>query len=672
MNGQSSYEFNFPSATQGSKSRIAVTTPPGGDLKFYDISNPSNPRIIAGTAASLIFSRPNNAALKLLATTTVNVVPQEKVNSVQFTNINRSAYDYLIISNNTLLGVSGEFADYRKNVSPGRKYLTGVFNITDLYNQFNYGEPSPLAIRRFVDYMISDGNKDKYLLLMGKAITRNERMVKEIPDEVPTWAFPGSDLLLVDGLQGTPTDVPSVPIGRIPAINYDQAKAYLAKVISYETTTNGLGWRKNVLHVGGGKTDSELIDHSFNLSTAAAKVTAKGDAGFKGQVFTAIKPVATSATLQLDTLNKYVNYPAPAGGTGGVGLITYFGHSSPYQTDFNFGYISDPAKQFSNPGRYPIMFYNGCDIMNVFANNFDVTYNLTTSRPQSLDWLLTANKGAVAVFGNSWSGYAESCNRYLAKIYDEFFTKTDLQRQTLGKILQTVAQQTKSQIGYRVGFEGARIMLDYDWDQAQVHQTLLLGDPALRILLTTEGGLPVDLVSFDARTTGPQQVTVSWKTASEENNSHFVLERSYNAKNFEELGRIEGKGDTSAESNYSYIDNKPLAGKSYYRLKQVDNATKDEQGNWINGKETISRIVSVDRVGTQLLNVFPNPAIDKIAITLDAPVKVASWSVLDAKGTVKKSGSGTNVEVSSLTTGEYILKIVTANEDVYFRKIVKK
>ncbi|MCF0071851.1 C25 family cysteine peptidase [Dyadobacter sp. CY261] len=663
MRGLASYEFNFPAAAQGTKNKIVVTTP-ASNAKFYDVSDPYNVRIINGPANNLIFTRPNGKPLKLWASNVTTIVAPAKITSTQFSVINKADYDYLIISNDVLLSASDSLAKYRKVETPGRKFKTGVFKIRDLYNQFNYGEPSPLAIRRFVDYMISDGNKDRFLMLMGKSVTRNDRITKELPNEVPTFAFPGSDILLIEGLQGTPKDVPAIPVGRLPAVVNADALAYLDKVKSYEKTSSGIAWKRNVIHLSGGKTQAEIDDHSANLANVAGMVT--NPAKFKGNVV-ALKRTDLSDPLngqQLDTLYKYVN--------PGVGMITYFGHSAPYRTDYNFGYVSDPAKQFNNPGKYPIMFYNGCDILNVFSNNFATTVNESTSRPQSLDWLLTANKGAVAVFGNTWAGYASSCNNYLQRIYAAIFNQSDKDRKSIGEMMKDVALQTKLSAGYRVGYENARLNIEYIADQAQIHQTLLLGDPALRVLISTEGGLPVDLVSFSAKLATVDQVDVAWKTASETNNSHFVLERSYNGKNFETLARIEGKGNTSVETTYTFRDSKPLPGVSYYRLKQVDVASIDAEGNEVEGKSTLSRIVSVEREGTSLLKVYPNPSSDVFNIRIDAPVSLSKWSVVDNSGKIRRTGSGDSADLSNLPTGSYTLKIVTSNNDVYFKKVIKK
>src|SRR5699024_10651575 len=104
-------------------------------------------------------------------------------------------YNYIIITSENLKEGADAYAKYRGS-NEGGNYKPIVVGIKDIYNQFNFGEPSPVGIRRFVDYMLSDNNKDKHLFLIGKSIAFNERMIRELPNEVPTIGFPGSDLLL--------------------------------------------------------------------------------------------------------------------------------------------------------------------------------------------------------------------------------------------------------------------------------------------------------------------------------------------------------------------------------------------------------------------------------------------------------------------------------------------
>lgn len=81
--------------------------------------------------------------------------------------------------------------------------------------------------------------------------------------------------------------------------------------------------------------------------------------------------------------------------------------------------------------------------------------------------------------------------------------------------------------------------------------------------------LPVELVSFNVQYQEPV-VQATWKTASELNNSHFLIERSSEDLGFEEIGRVQGHGTTVEPQSYSFTDYLPVQGRSYYRLKQVD------------------------------------------------------------------------------------------------------
>ena len=85
----------------------------------------------------------------------------------------------------------------------------------------------------------------------------------------------------------------------------------------------------------------------------------------------------------------------------------------------------------------------------------------------------------------------------------------------------------------------------------------------------TGGTLPVELISFEAKA-GSESIILSWFTASEINNDYFTLEKSKNGKDFAGLGTVSGNGTTNILSDYSFADNSPYLGLSYYRLSQTD------------------------------------------------------------------------------------------------------
>ncbi|RMG79584.1 MAG: hypothetical protein D6707_07885, partial [Bacteroidetes bacterium] len=95
--------------------------------------------------------------------------------------------------------------------------------------------------------------------------------------------------------------------------------------------------------------------------------------------------------------------------------------------------------------------------------------------------------------------------------------------------------------------------------------------------------LPIELISFSA-IANELTVDIQWETATEINNHYFVIERSKDGKNWEEVIRTPGAGYSNKPISYFEKDYAPYHGISYYRLKQVD----------FDGKETYFNIVPVE------------------------------------------------------------------------------
>lgn len=65
--------------------------------------------------------------------------------------------------------------------------------------------------------------------------------------------------------------------------------------------------------------------------------------------------------------------------------------------------------------------------------------------------------------------------------------------------------------------------------------------------------LPIELLEFKAKCQSTY-VQLNWITATEKNNDYFIIERSSDAQNWEEITKISGKGNTSSLSHYVYND----------------------------------------------------------------------------------------------------------------------
>jgi len=120
--------------------------------------------------------------------------------------------------------------------------------------------------------------------------------------------------------------------------------------------------------------------------------------------------------------------------------------------------------------------------------------------------------------------------------------------------------------------------------------------------------LPVELTSFEVTKKGNSEVHLEWETASELNNDFFTIERSIDAENWQEIGQIDGAGNSQQTLNYDTLDRTPLKGTSYYRLKQTD----------FDGSFTYSDIRSVNFEKGASVLLYPNPAKTTLTIQGEA------------------------------------------------------
>ena len=71
--------------------------------------------------------------------------------------------------------------------------------------------------------------------------------------------------------------------------------------------------------------------------------------------------------------------------------------------------------------------------------------------------------------------------------------------------------------------------------------------------------LPVELAYFEGKRVG-SYVLLEWETMAEVNNDYFIVEKSTDGENWEEILTVDGQGNTSEQTYYSQID---IEGHSY-------------------------------------------------------------------------------------------------------------
>jgi hypothetical protein len=116
--------------------------------------------------------------------------------------------------------------------------------------------------------------------------------------------------------------------------------------------------------------------------------------------------------------------------------------------------------------------------------------------------------------------------------------------------------------------------------------------------------LPIELLYIRGEALD-QSNKITWASATEENSSHFEVERSSDGITFEMLGIVAANGNTVTNQSYVLLDEKPLQGIGYYRLKMVDLDDTFEYSNIVS--------VSFNKKNNEIqLSISPNPATDVV------------------------------------------------------------
>ena len=190
----------------------------------------------------------------------------------------------------------------------------------------------------------------------------------------------------------------------------------------------------------------------------------------------------------------------------------------------------------------------------------------------------------------------------------------------------------------------------------------------------TNNPLPVVLKYFLVKPENGSAVA-EWETASEKNNDYFLLERSENGTDFEIVGRIAGSGTTTIPRKYTYTDDAPYPGTSYYRLKQVDFDGQSETFKTIpfDNNQTLSEL--------KITEVSPNPFTTDIRMIVDVPEEGIIYTDILTVGGAKVWGSTSEVQqgrqIMNLqpeinTPGMYLLRISSDNGKQTVMKVMKK
>lgn len=180
--------------------------------------------------------------------------------------------------------------------------------------------------------------------------------------------------------------------------------------------------------------------------------------------------------------------------------------------------------------------------------------------------------------------------------------------------------------------------------------------------------LPVSLLYFKATANNYNKtVQLLWAVASQNNSDHFTVERSQDATYFSKIINVEATSNSSIQ-HYSTEDHKPYTGKSYYRLQQV---LKDGSSGYSSIEEVLLNATA------DAITAGPNPAREYVTIFLkDVQIGGLQYRLYDVSGHSlalnKISSNTTQVNLSGLSAGMYMLQVIRDGKIIQSFKIVKQ
>ncbi|HET8858889.1 C25 family cysteine peptidase [Marivirga sp.] len=405
-----------------------------------------------------------------------------KIERVSFRDLNNINPDYVIISHPKLMRPSGEYENpvaaysaYRASAEGGG-YDTLTADIQRLYNQFNYGETSPMAVYRFTEFLVQN-TKAKMIFIIGKGTNwyhnyhRRTTIGDNLYEEfVPTAGAPGSDNLF--GFNLNEQNRASISFGRLNAHNSQIVADYLDKIKLMESQPVDDLRRKHFLNLSGGVSFFEINRFNNYINDFANYATSPYIGGDYSN-FTK----ETTQVVEFINVADQVNR--------GLNLITFFGHSGPNTADIDIGRVSDENLGYNNKGKYPFILINGCDA----GAFYQIARNETTFGE---DWVNTAEKGATGLIAHAYLGFPSELKRYSDLFYAKAYGDSVLINQPIGLVQKEVINAYLANFGTNP----APLYL------SQAQQMNLLCDPGYTLFpaenpdyeITPEG---LDVVSLD-------------------------------------------------------------------------------------------------------------------------------------------------------------------------------
>ncbi len=372
---------------------------------------------------------------------------------------NTEPQDMLIVTKDQYYGEARDLADLHRKADD---FKVSVVTDEEIYNEFSAGKPDPSAIRNFVRMIYSQsvtGDSLKYLLLFGDG-TYDNRNALESPYLMTyqskqsfnySRSFVSDDFFglldKADNIEGRPSGLIDVGIGRFPVKNNAEARNAVNKVKRYLEADKWGSWLNKVCFVADDQ-DNNL--HMRDADKLARYVTGNYPMFNVQKVyFDSYEQENTATGSVYPGVSKEINESI----NNGILLFNYTGHGGEHHLAHERVVTKDDIKGWNNPDKMPLFMTATCEF-----TRFDDPAFVSAGE----EVFLKPDGGSIALFSTTRLVYA-SLNYDLNRTFYEYVFEEDRQ----GKPL-------------RFG-DIVRLTKNYTGTSNNKRNFSLFGDPALQM-----------------------------------------------------------------------------------------------------------------------------------------------------------------------------------------------
>jgi hypothetical protein len=378
------------SATGFSDSRVMV----------WDVSQPRQPKLVH-TAGIDVNGRvtfiPASSTNKYLLIGLPAVLQPVSVTAASTTNLqNTDTVEYLILAPLEFAETAQQLAEYRR----GQGLSAAVVTLEDIYNNFNYGLASPLAVKDFLCSAYSRRRslvELKYVVLVGKGTFDYNNYLGHDDNLFPVMlASTAEGLFAADNLYGDlkgGDGVPEIAVGRLPVVSVGELRIVIDKIRAYGSSQGA--WTGKALMIADNADSGG--DFYVTSETMASELT-----GYTVERLS-LMGYSNSAEIRQGIIDGINN---------GTALVNYVGHAGLYQlAQENILNIYD-LPLLHNGSNLPIMILITC-----VAGRFDIPGNVCLAEAL----LLKENGGIITAVAPTSASYNAEANLLADEFYKAVF-----------------------------------------------------------------------------------------------------------------------------------------------------------------------------------------------------------------------------------------------------------